>query len=256
MEEQVTTTQPEPEAKPDPNAGRHPNSIIKRPVLKYGKRGRPKTALVAETHSERQMRYLRNVATKNSIVHQKEDGIGALAEAIAQFPGGMKKFLPFVRACVARDESLGPVVDAFFNSPPTYRSAYTLERICKELEVNPSHLLGVCVEVAHEHHANVTKMLSYLAMPKVMKRNITEALKPSGTEDRRMFMTSTGLLPVPKGSTINVSANAQAASMTTDGQPSGLPSFEDSTNTFSEIIRNAVETPKRLPEPIDVTPEE
>jgi hypothetical protein len=185
---------------------------------------------------------------------QRRQGLGCLAEAIAQFPGGMKTFLPFVRACAAREPNLAPLIESFFKVHERERNAYKLEQMCMDLGISPHHVLAVCVEIASELKHDTTRMLSYLAMPIVMKRNIIEAKKPEGVEDRRMFMQSTGILPIPKGSSINVSATSQSAMLTKGGEPTGLPSFEDATVSFSEVIRRAIEVPQAaLPEPtIDV----
>jgi hypothetical protein len=192
--------------------------------------------------------------TQKAKEHKARTGIGCLAEAIAQFPGGLKTFIPFVFASSTREESFTPLVNAFMKLRPIDQNAFKLEEMCVDLGLSPHHLLGVCVEIASELKHDTTRMLAYLAMPQVMKRNIKEALKTKGVEDRKMFMQSTGILPVPKGSTINV---AQTQSLTNQGEPTGLPAFEDSTVSFSEVIRRAVETPQAaLPEPIEAEVEE
>jgi hypothetical protein len=170
----------------------------------------------------------------------------------------MKKFLPFVRACSLRDPHLAPLVNAFIGLPRWARNAPRLEEMCYDMGIPPGHLLGVCVEVAYEHHANVTRILTYMSMSKVMKRNITQALKKDGIEDRKMFMQASNILPTPKGSIINVTANAQSATLTKQGDASGAQAFEEGTISLSEVIRSAVDNHTfALPTPIETeVPEE
>ncbi len=187
--------------------------------------------------------------TKQNGETARYDRVANMAQEIALLPGGFGQFSKWFRATGLRDRRFQPLVDSFFQLPPRRQNAMELEDMAPLFGVSPAEVLGACVEIAYEHKRNVAKLIQSVAMPDVIKRNITEAKKVKGVKDREMFMQGTGLVPVGKG--INITATAQAAAMTTEGDPSGLPDFDESTVKFSEIIRNATEiAPPALPEPI------
>lgn len=209
-----------------------------------------------ETSTQRAERYRRGRAIEVARAREREDGVGFLAECVAQFPGGMKTFLPLLRQVPSRDESLTTVVETFLSASKV-QNGFRLEEMCVELGVSPHKLLGVVVEILSEQKSFETRIISYLAMPQVMKRNAKQALTAKGVEDRKMFLQANGILPTSHGSTINVTSTAQAAMLTSNGDPSGLPSFEEHTVNFSEVVRNAMDSaPPALPEPIDAVTEE
>lgn len=177
--------------------------------------------------------------------------VANLAQEIALIPGGFGEFSKWVRASALREKKFEPLVVTFFQLPLRRQNALELEEMALTFGISPAELLGVCVEIAYEKKRSVSKLLQSVAMPAIIQRNIVEAKKVKGVQDREMFMKSTGVLPVPKGSTMNINATAQAAAMTTEGEPTGLPDFEESTLRFSEVIRNAAERPAAmLAEPI------
>jgi hypothetical protein len=182
--------------------------------------------------------------------------VSGLGEQIALVPGGIIEFMKWARGAALRDQRLKPVVDSFSLLPDSRQNAIELESLCMTLGIPPGDLLGACVTIGFERKRDETRLIASLAMPAVMRTNIKQAKLARGVEDRRMFMQSTGILPVPKGSIINV-ANQANLNVTNDGESSGLPDFEDSVVSFSEVIRNAVEAPRpALPEPVEVISEE
>ena len=176
---------------------------------------------------------------------RKVSGIG---QQIALVPGGIMEFMRWAKGAGMRDKRFMPVVEAFDALLPSRQNAIELESICTTLGVPPYDLLGASVTVGAERQRDETRLIASLAMPKVMRVNIKQAQKPKSIEDRRMFMMATGILPVPRGSTINVAAQANA-NATNSGESSGLPDFEDSICSFSEVIRNSVDIVPELPEP-------
>ena len=182
-----------------------------------------------------------------------------LAEEITMLPGGFDTFLKWFKAAAIRYKKYQPILDMFYELPIRQQNAIYLEEICLVMAVNPAEMFGDCVEIAYEHKLNTTRALISLATPKVMARNIKEALKAKGVEDRRMFLTAAQVLPSPKGSVINVTANAQSAALNPSAT-GGLPSFEDSTLIFSDIVKRAAELPPATlpdaPDPLPSTDEE
>lgn len=219
------------------------------------------TAEDRRTARERKLaQRLASESTRRSVArrHQMEDGIGFLAEMFVSVPRGFDGFLPYLRAVTARDPNYLPALRAFDQLNgygDQCRNAYSFERICKELNVPWEDWVGSAIGIAIAQRRNITTYITALAMPEVMKRNITEAKKPAGIEDRRMFLQSTGILPTPKGALISM-AIQNNASVTNQGEPTGLPEFESSTLSFADVVREAAEAPRALPEPVEVTPPE
>ena len=172
------------------------------------------------------------------------DGHGvkvSLAEQIALIPGGLPEFHKVLRAVPIRDKTFEKLVRCYFQLPAAQQNAIQLESLCVTMGVPWSELLGACVTVATERNIPMTRFIASMWMPAVMDRNIQEALKPKGYKDREAFMLSTGILPVPKGATVNVLNQVNAASYTDKGELSGVPPFEESVVTLSEVIRDAVD---------------
>ena len=174
---------------------------------------------------------------------QRYERCSGLPEQIALIPGGIKEFMVWLRAAALRSKEYEPFLKAFGELPVSRQNAIELEEMANSWGISPHRLLADAVEIGSEKHRTLTKLISSIAMPAVAARNANEAKKAKGIEDRRMFMLGTGMLPSPKGSTVNVnaSASAGAAAMTTEGNPSGLPDFDDNVVSFSEVIRRATD---------------
>lgn len=198
--------------------------------------------LKARMEAEKQM--VRRRAPKQN--HFRK--VSSIGQQIALVPGGIREFMKWVKGAGMRDKRYMPVFEAFDALLPSRQNAVELESICVTLGVPPFDLLGDAVKIAAEHQRDAAKLIASLAMPKVMRVNVKQAQKPKSVEDRRMFMQATGILPTPSGSIFNISAQANS-NVTNKGEPSGLPDFEDSVISFSEVIRDAVDVVPELPEP-------
>ncbi len=130
------------------------------------------------------------------------------------------------------------------------RAHETLATIAKNSGINS---IDFCVEVMRacmKRNIDISNMYAGLAHPKVVQRNIAQALKPKGIRDREIFFQHTGWLPLPKGSQINVNAQATAQSLSAakgssneeEGPP--LPPFEEQTVEASMIARREFEEQK------------
>lgn len=183
---------------------------------------------------------------------QPKDGHGvpvSLAEQIALIPGGMEEFHKILRVVPLRDKTFEELVRCYFQLPDHSQNAPQLENMCVTMGASWAALLGVCVEVAVERQIPMTRFIASMWMPAVMERNIQEALTSKGFKDREAFMVSTGILPTPKGSTVNILNQANASGYTDKGELSGLPPFEESIISLSEVIRDAVDVVARPVEP-------
>jgi hypothetical protein len=127
----------------------------------------------------------------------------------------------------------------------------SLLSILKDTDINS---IDFCVEVMRacmKRNIEMSNIYAGLAHPAVVKRNIKSALLAKGVKDREMFLQHSGWLPLPKGSTIQVNAQA-AAGVPPSNLPVGtgigegtertpLPEFEEMTVEGSKIVRREFE---------------
>jgi hypothetical protein len=124
----------------------------------------------------------------------------------------------------------------------------SLSTLVKESGINS---IDFCVEVMRacmKRNIDVSNILVAIAYPQVTDRNISQALKPKGVRDREMFFQHTGWLPVPRGSIVQVNAQAAAAAVanTSVGEKTentSMPDFEEMTVEGSKIVRREFEEP-------------
>jgi hypothetical protein len=127
----------------------------------------------------------------------------------------------------------------------------SLLTVLKDVDLNS---IDFCVEVMRacmKRNIEMSNIYAGLAHPAVVKRNIKSALLAKGVKDREMFLQHSGWLPLPKGSTVNVNAQA-AAGLPPSNVPVGtgigegtertpLPEFEEMTVEGSKIVRREFE---------------
>lgn len=106
--------------------------------------------------------------------------------------------------------------------------------------VEPHELVGAVASAAFQWNADISTLIAAVASPKVMEACVDRAVQTNGFRDREMFFKASGILPTPAASSINI-FNTAAATTSTSGEDSGLPSFEEDALTFSEVIRRATE---------------
>ncbi len=170
-------------------------------------------------------------------VFRSEENMVGYARMVAE--DGDTRFQAFIEAWDINRASLMPK-DAQTN----------LTTLVKDSGINS---IDFCVEVMRacmKRNIEISNIYAGLAHPSVVKTNIKNALKMKGVKDREMFLQHSGWLPLPKGSTVNV--NAQAASGTLPGMPgpvpigepterTALPEFEEATVEGSKIVRREFE---------------
>ena len=165
---------------------------------------------------------------------------GTLAYAASRLPGGKRTFMEYARLC--EGEPIKALVCHWDRMSGYDQRRTSLEDLCEVCGVEPHELVGAVAAAAFRWNADISTLIAAVAHPKVMEACVDRALQANGFRDREMFFKASGLLSTPAASSIRI-FNTAAARLTTTGAETGLPAFEDSTNTFSEIIRNAVEKP-------------
>jgi len=163
---------------------------------------------------------------------------GSLAYAASRLPGGKHTFMEYARLCAT--ERIKALVSHWDSLSDYDQRRASLEDLCEVCGVEPHELVGAVASAAFRWSADVSTLIAAVAHPKVMEACVNRAVQANGFRDREMFFKATGLLPTPAASSIRIFNTAQA---TTTGADSGLPSFEEHTLTFSEVIRRATDEP-------------
>jgi len=102
----------------------------------------------------------------------------------------------------------------------------TLDDVCAAAGISPVRLLKAVVGAAYEAGCDVAHLVAAVAHPDVVSKGIEYAKDKDGIEDRRMLYQHHNFIPVPKGTTINVSSmsGSVAQAQATSGDQS-VPSF-------------------------------
>jgi hypothetical protein len=121
----------------------------------------------------------------------------------------------------------------------------SLEELCEAVGLAPGRLLGKVAEAMYEFNADVSNLLAAVAHPDVVQASINRALQPKGVEDRKIQFLHSGFLPAPRGSVVNVHAQAAAfasvSSSAVGDEGTALPEFEEATVEGSKIVRRELE---------------
>lgn len=114
----------------------------------------------------------------------------------------------------------------------------SLDVLAARLNIDPLTLKLDLVRTCDENCLDVSRIMSSIAHPHVVLRNIKEALKPGGVKDRSLFFERRGELP-RSGVNVNVDTRVTAvAGAKVETTP--LPDFAESTVEVSKIVRDAV----------------
>jgi hypothetical protein len=119
-------------------------------------------------------------------------------------------------------------------------SRRTMEELARDCGLGSVEFTTGIVRACLRRNIDISEALAGMAHPKVVERNIKEAMKAKGVKDREMFLSHTGWLPQPKGAQVNTFINAQAqanASAGSKSTPTPLPDFEEQAIEGSKISR-------------------
>jgi len=102
----------------------------------------------------------------------------------------------------------------------------TLDDVCAAAGISPVRLLKAIVGAAYEAGVDVANMVASVAHPDVVQKGVEYAMEKDGIEDRRMLYQHHSFIPMPKGTTINVSAmSGSVAQAQAAGSDQSVPSF-------------------------------
>ena len=149
--------------------------------------------------------------------------INALSFTMRYLPGGHDRFLEFVKLAMLNGD---PSADAWWkiyaDLPTGIRRKANFDDICVAAGIKPSALMAAVVGHGMEAATDMGNLVAAALHPEVIQAAGKSAMRISGphadiaAEDRKQLLQARGFLPVPKGASIhvhaNASSNAQAAS--------------------------------------------
>lgn len=182
----------------------------------------------------------------------KISGVNALSIAIRYLPGGKARFQEFVKLAAMNGD---PIATAwwtvFADLTKTERDRCNYDDVAAAAGVKPSALLAAMVGHGMEASTDVGNLVAAAFHPEVVAASAKSALRINGehaeiaAEDRRQLLQARGFLPVPKGASINIhanaSANAQAAAVA--GSDPSVPKF---SNDIAALTAPRADVQRRL----------
>jgi hypothetical protein len=150
--------------------------------------------------------------------------------AIRRMDGGRERFLQFVSlAAEDGDEDCKKFLVVYTELNATQRTRADIDLMCSAAGVSRVSLLKTVVGVAFEHGAELANLIAAAAHPAIVDRTIESAKRLEsdiGAKDRQHLLAHAGFLPTPKGTIVNVTASALAASAAAPALPEArMPTF-------------------------------
>lgn len=183
--------------------------------------------------------------------------------------GGRERFIQFVALGASiGDEDCRRFLHAYEELPKwQQKSRIGLDLLALSIGIQPVTILRAVVGVAFEAQVDAARMIALASQPDVMSAAVESAKRLDsqiGLRDRHALLQSAGVLPTPKGSTINigVTANAQAQSTAAAAAASSspnIPSFVADMDVVSgvrETVQRQLLTEGVAPEPLIFTDQE
>jgi hypothetical protein len=125
--------------------------------------------------------------------------------------------------CSDADDAM-KLMAAYYSLPSHQSRILPIEAFCVAAGVSPLRILDLYALSCRRVSATVSGILATISHPVVVKKNIERALddnRDDSIQYMAMLHKAVGFLPTPKGSqtTVNVTANAQAANATLAAAP-------------------------------------
>jgi hypothetical protein len=175
--------------------------------------------------------------------------IDPITAKVIRAVGSKARFIEYAR--LSDEEEVRVLVEKWDTRSPSDRQALTIVDLCAACNILFETLLGAVTAAAFTHNYDASRLLAAVNQPKLVSATIQSALVvgPEGVADRKILLTHSRFLPVPKGATtvfrlqqqINNTQQAQEGD-----QPTSLPSFESDIVAFNAAQRN-----KHLPAATD-----
>jgi hypothetical protein len=122
-----------------------------------------------------------------------------------------------------------------------------LNELCEIVGISPGRLFGFICESAYEADQSTAALVRSMNQTGIVMQMVKFAKKKDGFKDREALLKSSGFLPLPRGTQVNVNATAQAGARVSSSSSNGrldeaLESMEEDTLEFTEVIRGGEST--------------
>lgn len=154
------------------------------------------------------------IASASLALMSEKKVVGSIDFLASNFAEGVEGFFAYARHCT--DTRIQRIVAMWDDLSETAKKETSILAMCREVGLDQFEFGGFVTATAMKYSKLEGALIASQFIPKVMLANATEATKPEGIADRKMFMESTGLLPTNKGVSINQQFNVNASA---DGPP-------------------------------------
>jgi len=168
--------------------------------------------------------------------------VNALSFAIRHLPGGRMRFLELVKLAAMNGDGCAITWFRIYGELSEWkRKRVNFDDICFAASVRPSELLAAVVGHGVESQKDVGELVAAAFHPALVEASNKSALRITGKyaqialEDRKAMLQARGFLPVPKGTSIYLNAQANSSS-NSNAQAAAAASADPSVPKFAEDI--------------------
>jgi hypothetical protein len=123
------------------------------------------------------------------------------------------------------------------------------EAFCVAAKVETKHMLGIISEEVFDQSRIASRLLRDAAVPSIVEATRRQAMTPAGTQEKRMMLTSGGVLPVNKTFVIPVAGDLNVDQRKqTLIQNAVLPPVESTVRGISDRFMQLAPPPPEEPE--------
>ncbi len=174
-------------------------------------------------------------------------GVCGLSFATRYIDGGRDRFIECVQLAVLERQPNAEMWWRVFADLTAYeRSIVSFDDVCAAAGVRPSRLMAEVISIMMELGRDAGNLIAALTHAKVMGRMAESAERIDGPhadlaiKDRHAFLQGMQFLPTPKGTTIHVSASANA-------KAAAAAASEPSVPSFTQTLQQAADARRALP---------
>jgi hypothetical protein len=169
-------------------------------------------------------------------------GNGSITMATRYIEGGRATVLGYIQlAAMNGNDSAMLWWHAYEGLSKYEQSVVSYDDVCAASGISPKLILMAIAGAGFDANCDIANLLASHLHPRVVEASGKEAITPRGIEDRKLLMQHQGFIPVPKGTTINISSSAHsqaiaAAHAAATSDPS-VPSFLNSIEDLGDVNR-------------------
>jgi hypothetical protein len=123
-------------------------------------------------------------------------GVARIAPVLESVSGGVESAIEALR--FSRDADALAFFQKYDSVPPADRPYLSIDEICVAAGSDPWRLLTLAVDWMVKISLMKAQIAVYSSLPRVTEAMVKSALTDKGTRDRRLFLQSTGILPMAR----------------------------------------------------------